>query len=582
MKKHKNLVIFGMIFALSLLITVHSTNNLILDSNTHNEKIERSLKGSGYLDLSGTPISIIGNLGWEEAATNEPWCEGSGTPGDPYIIENVIINGNGIGDCIYIETSDVYFIIRNCEVYNSGNTNNPPVEAGIRLYQVDNGQLIENTCYYNGHGIKLIGCNNMILKDNYIRDNYWWGIDFGWYHLSGSNNIISGNMVIDNFAGISGGAGGSSAGVPPSDCSNNLISENVVDGNAHYGIILGQNCFDNVITENLVINNGFGGIGASSITLGGHDNLVFLNYLSNNYRNAQDMGDDNMWDDGAIGNYWHDYGGVDADGDNIGDTPYLIWGASGSSDYFPIWDYAPYLNTPPTIDSVTGPLDPVKIGDPVQITIDFTDPDEDDTHMATFEWGDEEIDAVNVDPGARTITYTHPYTVAGVHTLMLTITDNGEESDSLLYQYIVIYDPDGGFVTGGGWIDSPAGAFPADIDLTGKANFGFVSKYKKGGYVPIGNTEFLFNAADLNFHSTSYDWLIIAGFKAMFKGTGTINGEGNYGFMLTAIDGEISGGADQFRIKIWDTDNNDAIIYDNNAATDLGGGNIKLHLPNKS
>ncbi len=27
---------------------------------------------------------------------------------------------------------------------------------------------------------------------------------------------------------------------------------------------------------------------------------------------------------------------------------------------------------------------------------------------------------------------------------------------------VVIYDPDGGFVTGGGWINSPAGAYSAD------------------------------------------------------------------------------------------------------------------------
>ena len=44
--------------------------------------------------------------------------------------------------------------------------------------------------------------------------------------------------------------------------------------------------------------------------------------------------------------------------------------------------------------------------------------------------------------------------------------------------------------------------------------------------MPTGNTEFIFNAADLEFHSTSYDWLVIAGTNAKFKGTGTINGFG--------------------------------------------------------
>ena len=71
----------------------------------------------------------------------------------------------------------------------------------------------------------------------------------------------------------------------------------------------------------------------------------------------------------------------------------------------------------------------------------------------------------------------------------------------------VVYDPSGGFVTGGGWIDSPAGAYSPDEELTGKANFGFVSKYQQGASVPTGQTEFQFKAADLNFHSTDYQWL---------------------------------------------------------------------------
>jgi len=46
-------------------------------------------------------------------------------------------------------------------------------------------------------------------------------------------------------------------------------------------------------------------------------------------------------------------------------------------------------------------------------------------------------------------------------------------------EYIVIYDPEGGFVTGGGWIDSPVGACLlawCEENTKGKATFGFVSK----------------------------------------------------------------------------------------------------------
>ncbi|NEU09389.1 T9SS type A sorting domain-containing protein, partial [Flavihumibacter sp. R14] len=154
--------------------------------------------------------------------------------------------------------------------------------------------------------------------------------------------------------------------------------------------------------------------------------------------------------------------------------------------------------------------------------------------------------------------------------------------------FLPIYDPNGGFVTGGGWINSPAGSYVANPSLTGKANFGFVAKYKKGSTVPEGNTEFQFHAGNMNFNSSAYDdmRLVIAGSKANYKGTGTINGSGNYGFLVSAIDGEIngSGNIDKFRIKIWNKSNNQ-VVYDNNLGKDendlpttlLGGGSIVIH-----
>jgi hypothetical protein len=179
-------------------------------------------------------------------------------------------------------------------------------------------------------------------------------------------------------------------------------------------------------------------------------------------------------------------------------------------------------------------------------------------------------------------------TTTGVFTVCVTGRDalppaNVSDPECVL---LAVYDPNSGFVTGGGWIDSPAGAYVADPSLKGKATFGFVSKYKKGQSTPDGSTEFQFHAAGMNFKSTVYEWLVVAGAKAQFKGSGTINGAGNFGFILTAIDGQISGGggADKFRIKIWDKNNGDAVVYDNqmlvpdtaDPTTLLGGGSINI------
>jgi hypothetical protein len=155
--------------------------------------------------------------------------------------------------------------------------------------------------------------------------------------------------------------------------------------------------------------------------------------------------------------------------------------------------------------------------------------------------------------------------------------------------YLPVYDPNGGFVTGGGWIMSPAGAYTLNattLTLAGKANFGFVAKYKKGNNEVDGNTEFQFQTGNLNFKSSSHDAmsLVIAGAQATYKGKGTINGVPGYSFMVSAIDGEkkSAGVTDKFRIKIW---NGAGVVYDNqtgaadnaDATTAIGGGSIVIH-----
>ncbi|PYR72308.1 MAG: hypothetical protein DMG20_00275, partial [Acidobacteria bacterium] len=114
----------------------------------------------------------------------------------------------------------------------------------------------------------------------------------------------------------------------------------------------------------------------------------------------------------------------------------------------------------------------------------------------------------------------------------------------------------------------------------------FNAKYHKDSTVPSGDTNVDLQAADMHFQSTSYEWLVVSGSRAQIKGSGKINGKGDYGILLTAIDGEISDEdrMDRVRLKIWNKADG-VIIYDNvptasdieSTGTKLGGGNITIH-----
>lgn len=261
-------------------------------------------------------------------------------------------------------------------------------------------------------------------------------------------------------------------------------------------------------------------------------------------------------------------------------------GAGGNYGYCP--PTTTQTNRPPSCGPINAPLTPVAVGTLVTATAPFIDPDTEDTHTAQMAWGDGTSSAATVTEtnGSGTATATHTYTSPGVYILTLTVTDDEGASGTCTFEFLVVFDPSGGFVTGGGWIDSPEGAYTADPTLSGRATFGFVSKYHKGSSVPTGSTEFQFTVGDLNFKSTSYDWLVIAGARAQYKGSGTINGSGDYAFILTAIDGQQAGGGgvDRFRIKIWDKVTGD-VIYDNqpgaadsaSPTTALGQGSITIH-----
>ena len=62
---------------------------------------------------------------------------------------------------------------------------------------------------------------------------------------------------------------------------------------------------------------------------------------------------------------------------------------------------------------------------------------------------------------------------------------------------------------------------------------------------------------------------------APIKGTGSVNGAGDYQFMIWAGDSD----PDTFRIKIWEEDEigDEMVVYDNGSDQPIGDGSVVIH-----
>lgn len=165
----------------------------------------------------------------------------------------------------------------------------------------------------------------------------------------------------------------------------------------------------------------------------------------------------------------------------------------------------------------------------------FTDAGVEDTHTATFYWGDGTSSPATVDevPGSGTAGAGHEYAGPGAYTITVTVWDDDGAWDTAVLGEVFVFDPDD-FVTGGGWVRSPSGALASDQAHTGRATFGFIVRYDRSGAVR-GSLELQVHR-ELNVHATGFDTLTIFDGVAHFSGDATVNGETGFSFEAVATD----------------------------------------------
>ncbi len=217
-------------------------------------------------------IDEYGAFTWEDAVA-EPWCKGSGTPDDPYIIKNLVIDGYGSRFCIAISNSEVYFKIMDSKLYNTKPLSFNDPNAGIVLINTKNGVIFKNQILNNGWqgsghgvGIALDGSNDNKIQKNIISGTAMSGI----YLIENSeNNKIQGNIVSNNGA----------AGISLENSDNNVIQKNTVGRNIGPGIYLDNSDY-NFIVDNYCNENMWGILlwDSTISTLGSSD----YNFLTRN------------------------------------------------------------------------------------------------------------------------------------------------------------------------------------------------------------------------------------------------------------------------------------------------------------
>ena len=240
-------------------------------------------------------------------------------------------------------------------------------------------------------------------------------------------------------------------------------------------------------------------------------------------------------------------------------------------------------NVAPSLAAFSIPATPMGLtpgGITVPVSSSFTDPGTVDTHTASLDCGSG-VTAQSEVVGEMASSACS-FSSAGVYSIRLTVRDKDGGSDTKLSSApIVVFDPAGGRLTGGGWVASPAGAVAFAPTAAGKLTFSLNARYEPGSSIPTGKAELNLTVGKLEFRSTSLDWLVATEASAQLQGRGTVNGSGDYAFSVAAIDGQSTGAV---RIRIWHLtsgtllyDSRPGAPLDETGVTALGGGSIQLH-----
>jgi parallel beta-helix repeat protein len=172
--------------------------------------------------------------------------------------------------------------------------------TGIYFVDMVSSTIDNVTTQRNRFGFYIHASNHNVVKNSDVEFNI-----YGLHLQNSDDNVLQGNVLARQTYNSPGGYG-----LYMYASARNRVQDNTIDTNINWGIWFSE-AKENVVFHNDVIGNS--------------------PQVSDNTEGS------NVWYDKATkeGNYWSDYKGKDADGDQVGDSPYPILGPGGMVDPYP-------------------------------------------------------------------------------------------------------------------------------------------------------------------------------------------------------------------------------------------------------
>ncbi|MFW9801359.1 MAG: nitrous oxide reductase family maturation protein NosD [Candidatus Thorarchaeota archaeon] len=233
-------------------------------------------------------IAIDGDANFSATALLEGWL-GDGSPGNPFIIEGLVIGfGGSYNRCISISNTRVSFVISNCNLTGAE-------EFGIFLENVTNGELVSNTCSNNRVGIVFCFSEYITVAKNNCSNNG-----------GGIGTMAVGNCdIVNNTCNNNTGHG-----IELTHSSSSTIANNTCNNNTEHGIYLDSSVYNTVANNACNSNTECGICVDSSCPSTSNNNTISANTC--NYS--------------RIGIYSGDLSNIVADNTCLGNTEHDIFG----------------------------------------------------------------------------------------------------------------------------------------------------------------------------------------------------------------------------------------------------------------